>query len=137
MCGESRAQSRSGLLCDFRPIFLQSVACRSLRVTSGRAKLRFAGMSSWLVRPKGEGIKMMRDTPLVTDMPRDKYVERCKQRALDYLDRGDIEKAVTSIITTMDARTDCKIPHYLITLGGSLLLANDALGLRLLIEDLI
>ena len=68
---------------------------------------------------------MMRDTPLVTDLPRDKYVERCKQRALDYLDRGDIEKAVTSIITTMDARTD------------SLMMANDALGLRLLIEDLI
>jgi hypothetical protein len=80
---------------------------------------------------------MMRDTPLVTDMPRDKYVERCKQRALDYLDRGDIEKAVTSIITTMDARTDCKLPQYLATLGGSLLMANDALGLRLLIEDLI
>src|SRR6516225_6063169 len=37
-------------LCDFRPIFLQSVACRSLRVTSGRAKIRFAGMSPWLVR---------------------------------------------------------------------------------------
>jgi len=86
---------------------------------------------------KGEGHQMMRDGPLVTDMPRDKYVERCKQRALDYLDRGDIEKAVTSIITTMDARTDCKIPHYLATLGGSLLMANDALGLRLLIEDLI
>ena len=68
---------------------------------------------------------MMRDGPVVTDMPRDKYVERCKQRALDYLDRGDIEKAVTSIITTMDARTD------------SLMMANDALGLRLLIEDLI
>jgi hypothetical protein len=55
---------------------------------------------------------MMRDTPLVTDMPRDKYVERCKQRALDYLDRNDIEKAVNSIITTMDARTDCKIPQH-------------------------
>jgi hypothetical protein len=36
----------------------------------------------------------------------------------------------------MDARTDCKIPHYLATLGGSLLMANDALGLRLLIEEL-
>ena len=84
---------------------------------------------------KGEGHQMKRDGPVVTDMPRDKYVERCKQRALDYLDRGDIEKAVTSIITTMDARTDC-IPHYLATLGGSLLMANDALGLRLLIEDL-
>ena len=60
---------------------------------------------------------MMRD-PVVTDMPRDKYVERCKQRALDYLDRGDIEKAVTSIITTMDARTDCKLPELLAAANG-------------------
>ena len=79
---------------------------------------------------------MMRDTPLVTDMPRDKYVERCKQRVLDYLDRGDTEKAVTSIITTMDARTDCKLPQYLTAIGVSLLMANDALGLRPLIEEL-
>ena len=85
---------------------------------------------------QGEGHQMMRDTPLVTDMPRDKYVERCKQRALDYLDRGDIEKAVTSIITTMDARTDCKLPDHLESLAYSLLLANDALGLRMLIEEL-
>jgi hypothetical protein len=69
-------------------------------------------------------------------MPRDKYVERCKQPALDYLDRGDAEKAVTSIITTMNARTDCKIPQYLTAIGVSLLTANDALGLRLLIEEL-
>ena len=73
----------------------------------------------------------------ITDMPRDQYVERCKQQALYYLGQGDLVNAVASIITTMDARTDCKIPHYLATLGGSLMMANDALGLRLLIEDLI
>jgi hypothetical protein len=33
------------LSCDFRPIFLGSVAGRSLRKTIGRAKIRFAGMS--------------------------------------------------------------------------------------------
>jgi hypothetical protein len=55
---------------------------------------------------------MMRDRPLVTDMPRDKYVERATGARL------------------------CKIPHHLATLGGSLLMANDALGLRLLIEEL-
>ena len=27
-------------------------------------------------------------------IPRDKYVERCKQRAFDYLDRGDLKSAV-------------------------------------------
>lgn len=79
----------------------------------------------------------VRNDARVTDMPRDQYVERCKQQALYYLGQGDLVNAVASIITTMDARTDCKIPHYLATLGGSLMMANDALGLRLLIEDLI
>ena len=85
---------------------------------------------------KGEGHQMMRDGPLVTDMPRDKYVERCKQRALDDLDRGELDEAVASIITYMDARTDCKLPHHWATMADTLLMANDALGLRLLIEDL-
>jgi hypothetical protein len=32
-------------------------------------------------------------TPLLTDIPREKYVARCKERALDYLDRGDLKNA--------------------------------------------
>jgi hypothetical protein len=36
---------------------------------------------------------------LITDMPRDKYVERCKQRAFDYLDRGDFKNAVASFVS--------------------------------------
>jgi len=28
---------------------------------------------------------------LIIDMPRDGYVERCKQKAFDYLNRGDLE----------------------------------------------
>jgi hypothetical protein len=36
----------------------------------------------------------------------------------------------------MDARTDCKLPDHLVSLAHSLLLANDALGLRVLIEEL-
>ena len=53
---------------------------------------------------------------LKTDMPRDRYVERCKQRAFDYLDRGDLKNAVASF-----ARPDCELPHYLATLGVLLL----------------
>jgi hypothetical protein len=30
------------------------------------------------------------------DMPREKYVERCKQRAFEYLDEGDVKNAVAS-----------------------------------------
>ena len=73
---------------------------------------------------------------LVTDMPRDKYVERCKQRALDYLDRGDLRNAVDSLVSNMNARPDCELPSYLATLGASLLTANDAPGWRTLIEGL-
>ena len=73
---------------------------------------------------------------LVTNMPRDKYVERCKQRALDYLDRGDLRNAVDSLVSNMNARPDCELPSYLATLGASLLRANDAPGWRTLIEGL-
>jgi hypothetical protein len=44
-------------------------------------------------------------------MPRDKYVERCKQRAFDYLDRGDLKNAVDSFASNMNARPDCELPH--------------------------
>jgi len=84
-----------------------------------------------------QGVNQMpRDSSLITDMPRDKYVARCKERALDYLDRGDLKNAVASVIANMDARTDCKLPHHLATIVVSLLMGNDAIGVRALIEDL-
>ena len=52
---------------------------------------------------------------LITDMPRDKYVERCKQRAFDYLDRGDLKKAVALFVSDMNARPDCELPHSVCT----------------------
>ena len=67
-------------------------------------------------------------------MPRDEYVERCKQRAFDYLDRGDLKDAVVSFVSNMNARPDCELPPYLATLGVLLLRGNDAPGLRMLIE---
>jgi hypothetical protein len=80
----------------------------------------------------GDGLKM--DRSLITDVPRDKYVERCKQRAFDYLDQGALKNAVASFVGNMNARPDCELPHYLATLGVLLLMANDALGWRTLIE---
>ncbi|WP_369722959.1 hypothetical protein AB8Z38_02500 [Bradyrhizobium sp. LLZ17] len=73
---------------------------------------------------------------LLVDMARDKYVERCKQRAFDHLERDDLRNAVASFVGNMNARPDCELPHYLATLGASLLTANDALGWRTLIEGL-
>ena len=73
---------------------------------------------------------------LLIEMTRDKYVERCKQRAFDHLERGDLRNAVASFVGNMNARPDCELPHYLAMLGASLLTANDALGWRTLIEGL-
>jgi hypothetical protein len=60
----------------------------------------------------------------------------CKRRALGYLDQGDLVKTVASITATMNARTDCELPERLSSLAHSLLLANDAHGLKALIEEL-
>ena len=76
------------------------------------------------------------DRSLITDMPRDKYVERCKQRAFAYLDRGDLNNAVAAFVSDMRARPDCELPHHLAALGVLLLMGNDALGWRALIEGL-
>ena len=73
---------------------------------------------------------------LITDMPRDKYVERCKQRAFDYLDQGDLKKAVALFVSDMNARPDCELPHHLAALGALLLMSDDALGWRALIAGL-
>ena len=74
------------------------------------------------------------DGLIVTDVPRDKYVERSKQRAFDYLDRGDLRPAVASFVDNMNARPDCELPNHLEALGVLLLMRNDAIGWRTLIE---
>jgi hypothetical protein len=73
---------------------------------------------------------------LITDMPRDRYVERCKRRAFDYLDQGDLKKAAAVFVGDMNARSDCRLPHHLTALAVALLMADDALGWRALIEGL-
>ncbi|MBR0823221.1 hypothetical protein JQ627_35415 [Bradyrhizobium liaoningense] len=69
-------------------------------------------------------------------MTRDEYVERCKQRAFDLLDRGALKNAVAGFVGNMNERPDCELPVYVATLGASLLTANDARGWRALIEGL-
>ena len=74
------------------------------------------------------------DRSVTIDMPRQDYVERSKQRAFDYLEQGDLRNAVVSFVGSMNARPDCQLPHHLAMLGVLLLMANDALGWRTLIE---
>ena len=75
------------------------------------------------------------DRLIIADVPREKYVERCKLRAFDYLDRGDLRSAVASFVKNMNARPDCELPHHLAALGVLLLMGNDALGWKALIEE--
>ena len=74
------------------------------------------------------------DRSQIHGMPRDKYVERCKQRAFDHLDQGDLSNAVVSFVSDMNACPDCRLPHHLAELGALLLMGDDALGWRTLIE---
>ena len=76
------------------------------------------------------------DRSIIADVPRDKYVERCKQRAFDYLDRGDLKKAAALFVSDMNARPDCELPHHLAALGDTLLMRDDELGWRVLIDGL-
>jgi hypothetical protein len=72
---------------------------------------------------------------LIVDMPRDKYVERCKQRAFDYLEHGDLTKAAALFVSDMNARPDCELPDHMVALGATLLMGQDAVGWRALIEE--
>ena len=76
------------------------------------------------------------DRSIITGVPRDKYVERCKQRALDYLDRGDLKRAVSSFVNNMDARPDCELPPHLMELGVVLWMSKDVQGWKALIEEI-
>lgn len=76
------------------------------------------------------------DRSLIADMPRDKYVERCKQRTFDCLDQGDLKKAVVSFISDMNERPDGKLPDHLAALGSVLLMGDDSLGWSVLTEGM-
>ena len=73
---------------------------------------------------------------LIADMPRDKYVERCKQRAFEHLEKGDLDKAAALFVRDMNARPDCELPEHYVALGVLLLMGDDAVGWRALIEEL-
>ena len=75
------------------------------------------------------------DPFIIADVPRATYVKRCKERAFDYLERGDLRNAVASFVNNMNARPDCELPHHLAALGVLLLMRNDALGWKTLIEE--
>jgi hypothetical protein len=76
------------------------------------------------------------DRSVIADVPREKYVDRCKQRALDYIDRGDFKSAVYSFLNNMDARPDCELPRHLAELGVVLWMNKDIQGWKALIDEI-
>lgn len=68
-------------------------------------------------------------------MTRDEHLAECKQRALEYLDRGELANAVASMISdlSMHPETDFFVPQ-LTVLGGLYATNNDADGMRRWIE---
>ena len=50
-------------------------------------------------------------------MTRDEHVEWCKQRAREYLDRGDAVNAVASMLTDMSDHPECHVDLFLTQAG--------------------
>jgi len=75
------------------------------------------------------------DRLIIADVPRDKYVERCKLRAFEYLDRGDLRSAVAAFVNNMNAPSRLRSATPLGSACVLLMLGNDALGWKALIEE--
>lgn len=48
---------------------------------------------------------------------REQYVQWCKDRAMEYVERGDLLEGVTSMMSDMDKRDDTKLKGALGALG--------------------
>jgi len=42
---------------------------------------------------------------------REQYIEWCKQRARQYLERDQLQQAVTSMVSDMNKRDDCRVSN--------------------------
>jgi Tfp pilus assembly protein PilF len=62
---------------------------------------------------------------------REEHLEWCKQRALQYLDRGEVEHAVTSMLSDIAKHPETKLANeYLAMLGMMTIRDNDAEAAR-------
>ena len=69
-------------------------------------------------------------------MPIDRaeHIAWCKERAHQYLDAGDIQNAVTSMMSDMGKHPECKVPAVLSMLGLTAIRDNDLAGARRFID---
>jgi hypothetical protein len=67
---------------------------------------------------------------------RAEHLAWCKRRALEYLDAGELQNALTSMLSDMEKHADTKYPAagILVPLGISIVLREDAAEMRRWIE---
>lgn len=67
-------------------------------------------------------------------MTRSEHVEWCKQRAREYLDKGDIANGVTSMLSDMQKHPDCGVNPMLAMLGMMTITQHDLPGAKRFVE---
>lgn len=65
---------------------------------------------------------------------RAEHLAWCKQRALEYLDAGNLQDAVASMGSDLNKHPETGCPDVLMTPGMMLIVNNDAAGVRRWIE---
>lgn len=58
-------------------------------------------------------------------MTREEYVQWCKDRAMEYVKRGDLLNGITSMMSDMDKREDTKLGDTLSALGMMVAMKRD------------
>ena len=66
---------------------------------------------------------------------REVYVEGCKQRAREYLDRGDIREGIISMLPDLAKCEDTAPNGSVLLYGMQLIMAEDLEGARRFVED--
>ena len=67
-------------------------------------------------------------------MTRDEHVEWCKKRAREYLDAGDIQNGITSMLSDMGKHPECGVNPMLGMLGIMAITQNDLAGAKRFVE---
>ena len=65
-------------------------------------------------------------------MTRNEHLEWCKHRALEYLDKGDIQNGITSMLSDMNKHEETKLGagNILAMLGMQAIMNNDMAAAR-------
>jgi uncharacterized protein YejL (UPF0352 family) len=67
-------------------------------------------------------------------MTRDQHLAWAKQRALEYLDRGDVTNAITSMVSDLEKHPALKSNLVLVAIGMLSAMHNDSMAARRWIE---